>query len=61
MAAVQKAFSERFDSLYFYPSHRIVTRLGLAYAVDSATRHYYLLAEGVVDARERAYRMQARP
>jgi hypothetical protein len=50
---VHKIFSERFESLYYYPSHRALTRLGLAYAVDSATRHYYLLPKGLVDARKR--------
>jgi hypothetical protein len=29
-------------------SIRVLTHLGLAYAVNSATRHYYLLPEGVV-------------
>jgi uncharacterized protein (DUF362 family) len=47
---VERAFGERFPGLYFYPSHRVLTRLGLAYAVDSRTRPYYLLPEGVVDA-----------
>ena len=52
IAAVEKAFGERSQSLYYYPSHRVLTRLGLAYAVDSATRHYYLLSGGVVNALE---------
>jgi uncharacterized protein (DUF362 family) len=47
---VERAFGERFPGLYYYPSHRVLTRLGLAYAVDSRTRPYYLLPEGVVDA-----------
>ena len=50
MVAVRKTFSERFESLYYYPSHRVLTRLGLAYAVDSVSRHYYLLPEGIVSA-----------
>jgi len=53
MVDASKTFGERFQSLYYYPSHRVLTRLGLAYAVDSATRHYYLLPEGIVRARER--------
>ena len=36
--------------LYYYPSHRVLARLGLAYPVDSATRPYYLLPEGLVEA-----------
>ena len=50
LAGVEQAFGQRFEPLYFYPSHRTLTRLGLAYAVDSATRPYYLLPEGLVDA-----------
>jgi hypothetical protein len=50
LADVERAFGERFPGLYFYPSHRVLMRLGLAYAVDSRTRPYYLLPEGVVDA-----------
>ena len=44
------AFEERYDSLYYYPAHRTLTRLGLAYAVDSAARPYYLLPEGLCQA-----------
>ena len=47
---MEQAFGERFPGLYYYPSHRVLTRLGLAYAVDSRTRPYYLLPEGVADA-----------
>jgi hypothetical protein len=47
---VQRAFGEQHPGLYYYPSHRVLGRLGLAYAVDSATRPYYLLPEGLVDA-----------
>jgi hypothetical protein len=50
LVAIEKSFGERFNELYYYPSHRCLARLGLAYAVDSATRPYYLLPEGVVDA-----------
>jgi len=50
MDVVDRAFGERHDPLYYFPSHRVLTRLGLAYAVDSATRHYYLLPEGIVSA-----------
>jgi hypothetical protein len=50
IVAVKATFGERYESLYYYPSHRVLARLGLAYAVDSATRPYYLLPEGVVDA-----------
>ena len=49
MVAVEKAFSAQHKALYYYPSHRTLTRLGLAYAVDSATRDYYLLPEGIVN------------
>ena len=52
MVAVRKTFSVCFESFYYYPSHRTLTRLGLVYAVDSTTRNYYLLPEGIVDARE---------
>jgi uncharacterized protein (DUF362 family) len=47
MVAVQKVFCEQEKGLYFYPAHRTLTRLGLAYAVDSTTRTYYLLPEGI--------------
>ena len=47
IVAVRKAFEERFSSHYYYPSHRTLTRLGLAYAVDGAARPYYLLPEGL--------------
>jgi uncharacterized protein (DUF362 family) len=47
---VSQAFGQRYEGLYYYPSHRVLARLGLAYPVDSATRPYYLLPEGVVDA-----------
>ena len=50
MVGVQHAFSEKEKGTYFYPAHRTLTRLGLAYAVDSATRPYYLLPEGVIAA-----------
>jgi hypothetical protein len=53
IVAVSEAFGERHDSLYCYPSHRLLTRLGLAYAVDGAWRNYYLLPEGVTGALER--------
>ena len=45
-----QAFGKHYDGLYYYPSHRVLTRLGLAYAVDSASRHYYLLPEGLAAA-----------
>ena len=41
-------------ALYYYPSHRTLTRLGLAYAVDSATRHDYLLPEGIANVLQQA-------
>ena len=47
MVGVQQAFSAQEKGLYYYPAHRTLTRLGLAYAVDSATRPYYLLPEGI--------------
>jgi uncharacterized protein (DUF362 family) len=50
LIAVDRAFGERHDPLYYFPSHRVLTRLGLAYAVDGTTRHYYLLPEGVISA-----------
>jgi uncharacterized protein (DUF362 family) len=50
IVGVSQAFGQSNKPLYYYPSHRILTRLGLAYAVDSATRDYYLLPEGVVSA-----------
>ena len=31
----------------YCPAHRTLTRLGFAYAVDSATRPYYLLPDGI--------------
>ncbi|MBT4497847.1 MAG: DUF362 domain-containing protein [Gemmatimonadetes bacterium] len=49
MVAVERAFGERYDGLYCYPAHRVLTRLGLAYAVDSAAEPYYLLPEGVME------------
>ena len=52
MVDVRKAFAERLGSRYYFPSHRVLTRLGLAYAVDSTARHYYLLPQGVADALE---------
>ncbi len=48
IAGVGEAFGERHPALYYYPAHRTLTRLGLAYAVDGATRDYYLLPEGLV-------------
>lgn len=53
MVGVQHAFSEKEKGTYIYPAHRTLTRLGLAYAVDSATRPYYLLPEGVIAALEK--------
>lgn len=53
MMAVSKVFGKRLRSLYYYPSHRMLTRLGLAYAVDSAASPYYLLPEGITAALER--------
>jgi hypothetical protein len=47
MVAVQQAFCTQEKGLYYYPAHRTLTRLGLAYAVDSVTRPYYLLPEGI--------------
>jgi hypothetical protein len=46
---VQRAFGEAHPGLYYYPSHRVLMRLGLAYPVESATRPYYLLPEGLVE------------
>lgn len=46
MEDVAKAFG---DQLYYYPAHRVLCRLGLAYAVDSSARPYYLLPEGMAD------------
>lgn len=53
LVAIERSFGEQFNALYYYPSHRCLSRLGLAYAVDSATRPYYLLPEGIVDALQR--------
>jgi hypothetical protein len=50
MADVQRAFGESHPGLYFYPAHRVLMRLGLAYPVESATRPYYLLPEGLAEA-----------
>jgi hypothetical protein len=47
---VQRAFGDQHPGLYYYPSHRTLMRLGLAYPVDSATRPYYLLPEGLAEA-----------
>jgi hypothetical protein len=55
MVSVRKAFGERYRSLYYYPSHRTLTRLGLAYAVDSAARPYYLLPEGITATRSESW------
>lgn len=52
VVAVRKAFEKRFSSHYYYPSHRTLTRLGLAYAVDGAARPYYLLPEGLTTVLE---------
>jgi hypothetical protein len=57
---VERAFGERHPGLYFYPSHRVLMRLGLAYPVDSTTRPYYLLPEGLVEALARL-ELRARP
>ena len=48
LVAVSEAFTSSREGLYYYPAHRMLTRLGLAYAVDSTTRDYYLLPEGLV-------------
>ena len=48
MVEVQEAFIKQEGGLYYYPAHRTLTRLGLAYAVDSTTRPYYLLPEGIL-------------
>jgi len=50
MVSARKAFGERFKASYYYPAHRTLTRLGLAYAVDSAASPYYLLPEGIAAA-----------
>jgi len=50
MVDVERAFGELYDGLYCYPAHRVLTRLGLAYAVDSAAEPYYLLPEGLTAA-----------
>jgi len=47
---VYQTFTEQHSRLFCYPSHRTLTRLGLAYAVDSTTRDYYVLPEGIVQA-----------
>jgi hypothetical protein len=54
--ALRDAFGERHgaaESLYFLPTLRVLTRLGLAYLVDSATRPYVLLPEGLAAAYRR--------
>jgi len=53
MVDVERAFGEKYDGLYRYPAHRVLTRLGLAYAVDSAAAPYYLLPEGLTEAWKR--------
>ena len=53
MVDVQRAFGGAQPGLYYYPSHRVLMRLGLAYPVDSATRPYYLLPEGLAEALSR--------
>ncbi len=54
MAGIEEAFCGRWgqSGLYYMPSARTLTRLGLAYAVNSASRNYYLLPEGMVAAVE---------
>ncbi|MGM0401145.1 MAG: DUF362 domain-containing protein [Chloroflexota bacterium] len=54
MAEIEEAFCEHWgqSGLYYMPSARTLMRLGLAYAVDSAARNYYLLPEGMVAAAE---------
>jgi len=49
MVAVEKAFAAENKPLYYYPAHRTLARVGLAYAVDSATRKHHLLPEGLGD------------
>lgn len=55
LTAVQHRFNAKYPGLYYYPSHRVLTRLGLAYAVDSATRPYYLIPEGLVRVYKKVY------
>ena len=50
LGGVREAFNQQCEGIYYYPSHRVLTRLGLAYAVDSTTRPYYLLPQGVMTA-----------
>ena len=47
---ISATFKQTHNGLYYHPSHRILTRLGLAYLVDGANRPYYLLAEGVSES-----------
>jgi hypothetical protein len=53
MVGVQQAFGEAQPGLYYYPAHRGLMRLGLAYPVESATRPYYLLPEGLAEVLSR--------
>lgn len=48
LVGVRKAFDGQHEGLLYHPSNRNLTRLGLAYEVDSATRNYYLLPKGLV-------------
>ena len=50
LESVRDAFEALHDGQFYYPSHRVLGRLGLAYAVDSTTRDYYLLPEGLSQA-----------
>jgi len=53
LAAIGEAFAERYGgngSLYYAPAARTLARLGLAYAVEGHSRHYYLLPEGLATA-----------
>ncbi|MBC7234659.1 MAG: DUF362 domain-containing protein [Chloroflexi bacterium] len=51
LVAIRNALSEYFgggESLHYAPAARTLLRLGLAYPVDGAWRHYYLLPEGLL-------------
>lgn len=49
MTAIDTEYSRRWgeSTQYYSPAARQLVRLGLAYAVDSAYRNYYLLPEGL--------------
>ena len=60
MVDVQRTYAARGANwgTYYYPAERTLQRLGLAFAVDSDYRPYYLLPEGAASAFARVRRSQ---